>query len=326
MREEPPSNRLGTRASAVFDGILAGRTDAIHPDDRAEAEAFWTWLGRFDHPGDGVPVAPPAHRRRWPLGAALAATLIASIGVGTWLSARDKTVSSPPRGAEYAAERAERRVLRLTDGSVVTLGGASRVALAYTPAERRIRLTEGEALFNVAHDSQRPFIVEVAHGEIRAVGTAFDVRVAPNQAAVTVVSGVVRIALRGPSVDGARGDTVVKSARKGEQVRFGMLNDGGESVGFISQTKEANVDQATAWTRGVLVFRGEPLAQVVATINRYTHDTVVVTDPRNAALPIYGVVDQGDTSALRELVHDPRVISISKARPGGLSGQRPAPR
>ncbi len=323
MRDEPPVNRLGPRADAVFDGVLAGRADSLHPDDRAEAEAFWAWLGRFQHPGEHA--AEPAARRRWPLAAGLAAVLVGAVGAGAWLSTRD--VSAPaPRGAEYAADRAERRVLRLNDGSVVTLGGASRVALAYTPAERRIRLTEGEALFNVAHDSRRPFIVEVAHGEIRAVGTAFDVRVAPHQAAVTVVSGVVRIALRGPSVDGARGDTVVKSARKGEQVRFGMLNDGGESVGFISQTKEANVDQATAWTRGVLVFRGEPLAQVVATVNRYTHDTVVVTDPRNAALPIYGVIDQGDTSALRELVHDPRMISISKARAGGLSGQRPAPR
>lgn len=72
------------------------------------------------------------------------------------------------------------------------------------------------------------------------------------------------------------------------------------------------MQDATAWTRGQLVFHGEPLAKVIARINLYARngDRVVLTDAAAGSMPVFGVVDQGDTSAIRALVSDPRAVAF----------------
>jgi transmembrane sensor len=297
---------LGGRAEAVFDALLTGRGDDLHPADRQEAAAFWDWLGDFERPVEAPPV--PSMWRTWPArAAALAAVMLAVIGGVTWFvyPAAERDFAQ-----HYATGHAERRLIRLADGSTVTLAADSRVAIDYTPAERRLRLTSGEALFKVAHNTARPFIVETPHGEVKAVGTAFDVAVAAREAEVTVVEGVIRIALR----DGARGlrasEPIEKLARKGERLAFGITARDGGSVGFIRQATDLDADSATAWTRGQLVFRGEPLRDVIAKINLYARDRVVLTDPKAGSMPVFGVVDQGDTAAIRDLIAEPDAIAI----------------
>ena len=294
---------LGHRTGIVFDAFLAGRTADLHPADREEAEAFWTWLGDFDRPAE----APAARRdHRWWIGASAAAMIVAMLGGTLWMVRPDPAEAFTEH---YATGHAERRVVRLADGSTVTLAADSQADIAYTRAERRIRLTGGEALFRVAHNAARPFIVQTRHGEVKAVGTAFDVSVATREAEVTVVEGVIRIEL-----PGARGaspaDPIEKVARKGERVAFGIATRDGGSVGFIRQAPDMDAESATAWTRGQLVFRGEPLREVVAKINLYSRERVVLTDPRAGSLPVYGIVDQGDTAAIRDLVADPHAVAI----------------
>ena len=117
-------------------------------------------------------------------------------------------------------------VVLLADGSVINLAPESRIDVRYGPAERRIRLLDGQGLFDVASNPARPFIVEVAQGEVRAVGTSFDVIAGKDEAAVTVVEGVVRILLAGKDKRVAGG---AKEARKGELVRFGTSHSGKSS-------------------------------------------------------------------------------------------------
>jgi transmembrane sensor len=121
---------------------------------------------------------------------------------------------------------------------------------------------------------------------------------------------VIRIALR----DGARGlrasEPIEKLARKGERLAFGITARDGGSVGFIRQATDLDADSATAWTRGQLVFRGEPLRDVIAKINLYARDRVVLTDPKAGSMPVFGVVDQGDTAAIRDLIAEPDAIAI----------------
>ena len=298
-------DKLGSRAPAVFEAFLDGRDAGLHPADRDEAAAFWSWLGGFEHPG--IPERPRRSWPRWAAAAALAVTVFGGVG---WIA---RTPAERDEVRSIAAGHAERKRVQLADGSTVTLAADSRVEIAFTPGERRLRLTEGEALFAVAHNKARPFIVETRHGEVKAVGTAFDVAVGKREAEVTVVEGVVRIAL----ADGARGgdaEPIEKLARKGERLAFGVDRSGGGSTGFIRQADTVDVGGVTAWTRGQLVFHGEPLREVIAEINRYTNDRVVLTDPAAGSIPVYGVINQGDTSAIRDLVADPHAVAIRSER------------
>lgn len=294
---------LGPRASAVFGRFLAGRQQDLHPADRDEAAAFWQWLGEFDRPYEVE--EEPRHRWRW--AAAAAALLILALAPALWFA---HPTTGQSFAQHYTTGHAERRVVRLADGSVITIAPDSRVDVAYAPTERRIRLAAGEALFEVAHNVARPFIVETPHGEVKAVGTAFDIAIAEREAEVTVVEGVIRIALRADPDGPGPAEPIEKLARKGERVAFGITARDGSSTGFIRQAEDLDADGATAWTRGKLVFHGEPLRDVIAKINLYARGRVVLTDPEAGSIPVYGVVDQGDTAAIRELIANPRAVAI----------------
>lgn len=295
-------HRLGKRAHAVFETFLDGRGEFLHPADQEEAKAFWNWLGDFEHPGR-VERAP----RRWPgqAAAAAAALLLMLAGGITWISDTPAVKTQA-----FTSGHAERRLIRLTDGSTVALAADSRVDVTYTPTERHLRLVAGEALFDVAHNKQWPFVVQTDHGTIQAVGTSFDVTVSAREAQVTVVEGVVRVALS----DAGRPvrEPIEKLAHKGEQVTFSVHRSDDGSTAFIREAGKVDVEGVTAWTRGQLVFHGEPLSKVVEEINRYARDRVVLTDPKAADMPVYGLVDQGDTAAVRDLVADPHAVAVER--------------
>lgn len=180
----------------------------------------------------------------------------------------------------------ERRQVVLADGSRVTLNTASTIELAFTDKQRRIRLVRGEALFEVAHDAARPFLVDAGAARFRALGTAFNVRMRPDVVELTVTQGVV-----GVVAEAGRGETPVAA-----KVRAG----GGAVVrsGAVAPTAldDQHLRQRTAWQEGVLEFDGESLAQVVGEFNRYRQQPIVIGDARLEALRIGGrfEVDEAD--------------------------------
>lgn len=302
MSRLPPFKSLGSRAASVFEAALGGRRHLVHPDDLEEADAFWDWLGGLERPA-GTPGAP---RQSWRRFAPVAAALALIVSGAFYWQFQERAGSDFVES--YQSARAERRLIELADGSVINLAPASRIEVRYGPAERRIRLLGGRGLFDVASNPSRPFVVEVAQGEVRAVGTSFDVLAGKDETAVTVVEGVVRILLASKDRKMAGG---AKEARKGEFVRFGTSRSGDSQVSFISQSSGTDVNSATAWTRGVLIFRGEPLARVIETVNLYSQETVHLEDPSLANLPVFGVIRQGDASALKELIAEPDLIEIA---------------
>lgn len=294
------------RSRAVFGAFFGGEESTLHPADRAEAAAFWSWLGELEPPKTA---ARPA-RATWPRRIAASVAVAALIGGGfaTLWPARQGPLNV---AQAFATGHAERRRIVLSDSSVVTLAADSRVEVAFAPGERRLRLTAGEALFKVAHNTARPFIVETRHGEVRAVGTAFDVSVSGPEAEVTVVEGVIRIAVsEGRKAKSA--EPIEKLARKGERLSFGVSNESSSSTSFIRQVADVDADTAIAWTRGQLVFRGEPLRDVIAKVNLYAKQPIVLTDPAAGATPVYGVVNQGDTDAVRGLIANPNAVALDQ--------------
>jgi len=296
---------LGKRAPAVFEAFLEGRESGLHPADEAEAAAFWGWLGEFERPGPAELRGRPV--RQWRAAAVAAAiAALALPGATLWLT-RPAPVVEPAQ--VVATGHAERRHVELGDGSVVTLAADSRLEVAYTPGTRHLRLTAGEALFKVAHDKARPFIVHTRHGNVVAVGTVFDVRLGRQEAQVSVVEGIIRVALPQRGRSGVA-EPIEKMARKGERLSFGVTDSAGGSTGFIRQAPDIAPENAMAWTRGRLVFQGESLADVIAEVNRYSRDRVVLADPRAASTRVYGVVNQGDTAAIRDLIANPDAVAI----------------
>jgi len=304
----PGENHLGERAEAVFDTLLNDRAGDLHPQDRDEAMAFWNWIGDRPRPALPAPAAGLSRARRWAAAAALAVMLAGSGAIWVGRSGADH-----PIDARYAAGHAERRVVRLTDGSTVTLAADSRIEVHFTSNRRHLRLLAGEALFEVAHDTAKPFVVETPHGQVTAVGTAFDVELGRDDAEVTVVEGTIRIALPGEPGGASLGvrEPIVKLATKGERVAFGTATRDGARIGFISQSAPADSESAIAWTRGQLVFHGEPLSEVIHAINRYIAkpaDQLTLKDDAAARTPVFGIVNQGDPAAIRDLIDNPTAV------------------
>lgn len=214
----------------------------------------------------------PSRRVIW-MGAA-AASLAAVVGLGVMLQANG------PKAESYVTAFGERRVIDLPDGSHVTLNGGSRIAVAMSRNERRVFMADAQAVFDVAKDPSRPFIIQAGDRQIRVVGTEFDVLRHDGQVRVTVRRGVVEVRPAGqphaaPLARLVKGQAL--SHREGKP---------GDTVAA------ADPDAALAWTEGRLVFQGEPLGEVAATLNRYVTTPIVVA-PDAQALPVTATLTLG---------------------------------
>ncbi len=178
--------------------------------------------------------------------------------------------------ATLATRIAEIREIPLPDGSVVTLGARSRVALAFSARERRLRLDEGEAFFSVAKDPDRPFIVQVGDTLVRAVGTQFDVHKGPQTVRVAVVEGVVEVA---PSRAPATPNVPRRLVSAGEAIVAPRDTS-------LQRLATLPAERAGEWRRGRLVYNGAPLIEVVSDANRYSPRPIRIADSRLADLRV----------------------------------------
>ncbi|TAL34602.1 FecR family protein [Phenylobacterium sp.] len=217
-------------------------------------------------------------RRTFLLGASAAAGVAVAATIG-W-----RLLDTVER---YRTRVGERRVIALSDGSTLTLNTSSTVEVAFTAKVRRLRLVRGEALFEVAHDPTKPFLVEAGAARFRALGTAFNVRVRPDLVELTVTQGVVAVVAGESDVDRMPGARRI-AAGGGAVVRSGAV--------AATALDEQRLRQRTAWQDGVLEFDGESLAQVVGEFNRYRRRPIVIGDARLESLRIGGrfEVDEAD--------------------------------
>jgi transmembrane sensor len=191
--------------------------------------------------------------------------------------------SAPPAPTEMVAQGYERHVL--LDGSVVELNRGAKIEVAYLPAERRVRLVQGEAGFTVAKNHERPFIVRAGGVDVRAVGTAFNVRFDARLVEVLVTEGEVRVD------DAARGGSLLTASVPG---KMPVLSAGQKIVVesapiapvLAAAVSPAEVDRMLAWRPVLLDFNSLPLGEVVAQFNRRNHTQLVLADPVLADLPI----------------------------------------
>lgn len=225
----------------------------------------------------------------WRIAAGVAAGILAlgAIGGGVIYSQRGGEGSSLatmelPRGAPsvYQTAVGERTSVTLSDGSVVTLNTQSRMVVNYTDGRRDVTLVAGQAMFDVAKNAARPFVVTAGSRQVTAVGTAFDVRLDRKQVKVTLLEGKVK-------VEPAKG-SLWRALPMGER----DLAPGQQLVASnttpVVNVAAADVATETSWREGVVVFNDTPLAQAVAEINRYAAEPITVGDRELGELRING--------------------------------------
>ncbi|MDY6946011.1 MAG: FecR domain-containing protein [Pseudomonadota bacterium] len=161
----------------------------------------------------------------------------------------------------------------LADGSVLRIGPGTQLRWAFNESQRTIVLSRGEAVFEVAKDPRRPFIVTTPIGDVRAVGTEFGVSLNASTAVVTVAHG--KVAVSQPN----QGRFVVddKAVAVAELVADQQIV---MSVAGARPVTEVDASRELQWATGYYEFRGETVSQAIAEFNRRNRLQVVMSDPR----------------------------------------------
>lgn len=230
---------------------------------------------------------PRRRRRRWLRQGLAAAGVLTAVGVALFVHER---IEDQER-VLHVTQLAQHATDTLEDGSRMDIGAGSRVVSQYNERAREVEIEKGEAFFEVAKDPERPFVVRAGDVSARAVGTAFNVRTGVNRTVVTVSHGLVEVrSQRWFDLD-VSDDARRALAGPGEQVIYDKTNG-------RMRVEMVDAQLATSWRQGRQTFRfvNEPLADVVAYLNRYSERKIIVRDAALGKRTFTGTVhhDRGD--------------------------------
>jgi len=186
----------------------------------------------------------------------------------------------------------EQRSVVLSDGSLVTLNTASTIEIRFEKDHRVVRLLAGEGLFQVAHDTARPFDVTTGDTTVRAVGTQFNVDHRATGTTVTVVEG--RVAVMTASAGAPNDPQIRLPLEAGEQVIV--------SPQRARQVTHADVATAIAWTQRKLIFEHRRLAEVAEEFNRYNRQVIDIRGDGLRDQEVTGVFQANDAGSFLEFL------------------------
>jgi transmembrane sensor len=280
----------------------------------------------------------------------VAAAALLALGIGvTSLALRSpsdhfliaRLFNSLPLGNadHYETATGERLAFTLRDGSQVTLDTQSELKVDFSPVERRVRLTHGQAFFEIARGPGRPFVVEVHHRRFVAVGTAFDVRLDGDQVKVTMVEGTVRVERRdeaAPAVSestkrnasgGSAGGVTATNSSPSQGTEVATITAGEQLVSDTQRedhVRTTDPERDTSWRRGQVIFDNTRLADAIAEVNRYSDAKIELADPDLADLRLSGAFATGRPAVFVEAVtsYFPVQVTRSDARGVVLSKKR----
>ena len=210
-------------------------------------------------------------------------------------------LSGPPRTETYVTAKGERRTVQLADGSTLDLNAGTRLTVTLARHDRRVTLDEGQAVFDVAHDARRPFVITAGDRTVTDIGTQFDVRRRDGKLSVTVAHGAVEVR----PAEGASGQAY--------RLHPGQRLDHMQQSA-VSHVAAARAEEVLGWRNGRLVYRGETLGEVVADLNQQFDTPIRIEDPSLAATQISGVLILDNQDAvIRRLA---LLVPISTVRSG----------
>lgn len=261
------TRHTGAYARARAIGHFSNRAAALGPDFNART------FGRERAGPRGFPI-PSLSRRQLLWGGAATA---ASIGVAAL------AVQGVARGQTYSSNLGQMRVVSLADGSVVNLNTSSRIRVHFSSQRRDVWLEQGEALFDVAKDAGRPFVVRAGDVDVRAIGTSFVVqRLNDRPVQVLVREGLVQVD------HGHKGGMVSMTANMRAVSPKGYSDVSAAPIA-VSHVTTRDVERTTAWLEGRIAFEGETLREAANEFSRYSDVDIVIDDPSIANEKITGL-------------------------------------
>lgn len=237
------------------------------------------------------------HLNRRGLGLAAAASLLLAVVVDFY----PDYLRNP--WADYRTHIGEQASIKLADGSVAYLNTDTAIDVSIGDKVRRVQLLRGEAEFDVARDSNRPFRVAAGATTTEALGTRFIVRYDGNGGAVTLLQGKVRTSRLAP--DGTETDSATLHA--GQQIAF--------NAGQLGAVRPVELNTADAWRRGRLLMNFVTLKQVITELNRYRRSRIRLLDDRLAEREVNIAIDINHVDAWLEALQQTMPIRIIKAGP-----------
>lgn len=267
----------------------------LHADAFARMSGHWNDLNELMQLSDAPRETPLLKRPATWAGIGIAAAVVFAVIVGvTQFSPRNHTpvqIAQTPGLGVYKTRVGDQEKITLADGSIVTLNTASRIETRMNGQERTVRLLEGEAFFEVAHDASRPFRVYAGDGMTVAVGTAFSVRLKEDAVEVVVSEGKIAYS----RVADTPTPETVAYVTAGEAASFGDKLE-------IEKVDQAEVGRKLSWTEGKLVFAGAPLSSVVADISRYTDIKFDFANQELADMRVGGVFQVGEVNEMLDAI------------------------
>jgi|GEM_PF-124918 len=250
-------------------------------------------------------------RRYTAIAASLAVVTVAA--VSSW-SALRPTVPAPSPELRYAAGVGQPRTIALSDGSTLQLDAGSEVVVQFSSQRRQLELLRGQAYFAVAKDAARPFEVRADGAMAQALGTQFSVAKRSDSVRVVVTEGHVQVSdLRAHANGGGNKAVQLLANQSASLVNAGRL-EGPQRVDAAS---------ATGWRQGKVVYRGEPLGNVVADLNRYSQVPILLENRQLAALPVTGRWSTANVDTWLESIA--QVLALEVVRSGGRIVLAPSP-
>jgi transmembrane sensor len=243
--------------------------------------------------------------------AAAATIVVAFMSIG-WL-----TYHQWDRASVIHTNVGEQRSVVLEDGTTVYLNTDTVVAARISDHERRIRLTHGEARFTVAKDPNRPFFVTTPQAVVKALGTAFNVRIIDERTVVSVIEGHIKVVRRDD------GDAVAESEKSNSlQVKnpnshsaIELFANGQVSVqdsGSMVDNGGPPFDRAVGWTQRRIIVHDEPLTVLTSEFNRYNEQQLEVADMDLAQQKINGSFDAFDRASFLDFLQRYQGVRIDE--------------
>jgi len=250
------------------------------------------------------PVIPRKSRR------SLVATGMAALAVGIGALGWHHQYAQPVFAQSYATTRGEFMDVSLPDGTRLQLDTATEVQVVYYRKRREVALKDGQAMFSVQPDNERPFHVKAAATRVTVVGTRFSVRHTPGQPGmeavrVAVEEGKVRVARKPEGLDRWLPDGLL--AVPGTRITAG------QQLATVADGNPGPVrpilpEAVAPWREHRLSFVNQPLGQALSELERYADTGLVINDTRVATLPVSGTFDPRNVDALKRLL--PRALPV----------------
>jgi transmembrane sensor len=305
-RPEPDSPAAKRRSQAAADwlarrdrGLTAAEQDefldwlavdarhgewlALHRRTVGDYGALAHW--RPEHSAEPNPdlLAPSRPRIHWLAHTLIATAAALAVALVWW---RGAPAGSPPTPSAFTEH--QRRFL--ADGSTVELNQGTEVTTDFSPTERRAILVRGEALFTVARDASRPFLVRAGGVDVRAVGTAFAVRLELSAVEVLVTEGRVVLA----RIAAADAPTRDENPASRPSAQSAEVSAGQRALVALTTAEPPQITPASPQLIAGQLYRqpqwldfaSAPLGAAVAEFNRRNRVQFVLADAELAALPI----------------------------------------